>query len=97
MNKILTIAGLDLLTSNRQILVGDEYDADKLIESGIYRIGDQTIKNVNGETWSFLICLKFDINTTIQFLISMLNSDVKIQKRKLSPTGFSSNSEWQKL
>lgn len=39
MNKILTIAGLDLLTSNRQILVGDEYDADKLIESGIYRIG----------------------------------------------------------
>lgn len=97
MNKILTIAGLDLLTSNRQILVGDEYDADKLIESGIYRIGNPTIKNVNGETWSFLICLKFDNNTTIQFLISTLNSDIKIQKRKLSPTGYSPNSEWQKL
>ena len=25
------------------------------------------------------------------------NNDVKIQKRKLSPTGFSPNSEWQKL
>ena len=83
MNKIITIAVLDLL--------------NKLIESGIYRIGGQTIKNVNGETWSFLICLKFDINTTIQFLISTLNSDVKIQKRKLSPTGFSPNSELQKL
>lgn len=77
-------------------IAGQNYDANKLSESGIYLITDETIKNSNNLNWSFLICLKFDVNTTLQFLIQT-DSAVSIYKRKLSPTGYSLNSEWMKV
>lgn len=75
---------------------GENYDANNLSESGIYLIGNPTIKNANNLAWSFLICLKFDRNTTLQFLIQT-DSAVSIYKRKLSPTGYTPNSEWMKI
>lgn len=75
---------------------GENYDANNLSESGIYLIQAPAIKNANNQTWSFLICLKFDGNTTLQFLI-LTDSAVSIYKRKLSPTGYSPNSEWMKI
>lgn len=77
-------------------IAGQNYDANKLSESGIYLITDETIKNSNNLNWSFLICLKFDVNTTLQFLIQT-DAVVTIWKRKLSPTGYSPNSEWMKI
>lgn len=75
---------------------GENYDANNLSESGIYLIRDPAIKNANNLTWSFLICLKFDINSTLQFLIQT-DDVVTIWKRKLSPTGYTPNSEWMKI
>lgn len=77
-------------------ITGQNYDANKLSESGIYLITNETIKNSNNLNWSFLICLKFDGNTTLQFLIQT-DSAVSIYKRKLSPSGYSPNSEWMKV
>ncbi len=75
---------------------GENYDANNLSESGIYLITGETIKNSNNLNWSFLICLKFDVNTTLQFLIQT-DSAVSIYKRKLSASGYSPNSEWMKI
>lgn len=75
---------------------GVNYDANQLTDSGIWKITNGTIKNGNNLTWSFLICLKFDVNTTLQFLITT-EADVKIFKRKLSPSGLSQNSEWMEV
>lgn len=75
---------------------GENYDANNLSESGIYLITSPAIKNAPNHAWSFLICLKFDINTTLQFLIQT-DDVVTIWKRKLSPTGYTPNSEWMKI
>ena len=75
---------------------GENYDANNLSESGIYLITNPAIKNANNQEWSFLICLKFDLNTTLQFLIQT-DAAVTIWKRKLSPTGYTPNSEWMKI
>lgn len=75
---------------------GENYDANKLSENGIWLITDTTIKNANNITWAFLICLKFDVNTTIQFLVQT-DAQVTIFKRKLSPSGYSPNSEWMRI
>lgn len=75
---------------------GENYDANNLSESGIYLITNPAIKNAQNQEWSFLICLKFDINTTLQFLIQT-DDVVTIWKRKLSPSGYSPNSEWMKV
>ena len=75
---------------------GENYDANNLSESGIYLITNSAIKNANNQEWSFLICLKYDKNTTLQFLIQT-DAVVTIWKRKLSPTGYSPNSEWMKI
>ena len=75
---------------------GENYDANNLSESGIYLITNSAIKNANNQAWSFLICLKYDQNTTLQFLIQT-DAVVTIWKRKLSPTGYSPNSEWMKI
>lgn len=77
-------------------ITGDGYDANKLSENGIWLITDTTIKNANNITWAFLICLKFDVNTTIQFLVQT-DAQVTIFKRKLSPSGYSPNSEWMRI
>lgn len=77
-------------------ITGDSYDANNLSESGIYLITNSAIKNANNQVWSFLICLKYDQNTTLQFLIQT-DAVVTIWKRKLSPTGYSPNSEWMKI
>lgn len=77
-------------------IFGENYDANNLSESGIYLITHPAIKNANNQVWSFLICLKFDLNTTLQFLIQT-DDVVTIWKRKLSPTGYSPNSEWMKI
>lgn len=77
-------------------IYGENYDANNLSESGIYLITNPAIKNANNLEWSFLICLKFDQNTTLQFLIRT-DAVVTIWKRKLSPTGYSPNSEWMKI
>lgn len=75
---------------------GENYDANNLSESGIYLITNSAIKNANNQAWSFLICLKYDQNTILQFLIQT-DAVVTIWKRKLSPTGYSPNSEWMKI
>lgn len=75
---------------------GENYDANNLSESGIYLITNSAIKNANNQSWSFLICLKYDQNTTLQFLIQT-DAVVTIWKRKLSPTGYTPNSEWMKI
>lgn len=75
---------------------GENYDANNLSESGIYLITNPAIKNANNQVWSFLICLKFDPNTTLQFLIQT-DDVVTIWKRRLSPSGHSPNSEWMKI
>ena len=75
---------------------GENYDANNLSESGIYLITNSAIKNANNQAWSFLICLKYDQNTTLQFLIQT-DSAVTILKRKLSPSGYSTNSDWMKV
>lgn len=75
---------------------GENYDANKLSENGIWLITGTTIKNANNITWAFLICLKFDVNTTIQFLVQT-DAQVTIFKRKLSPSGYSPNSEWMRI
>ena len=77
-------------------ITGDSYDANKLSENGIWLITDTTIKNANNIIWAFLICLKFDANTTIQFLVQT-DAQVTIFKRKLSPSGYTPNSEWMKI
>ena len=77
-------------------IAGDSYDANKLSENGIWLITDTTIKNANNIIWAFLICLKFDANTTIQFLVRT-DDQVTIFKRKLSPSGYSPNSEWMRI
>ena len=77
-------------------IFGENYDANNLSESGIYLITHSAIKNAKNLEWSFLICLKFDLNTTLQFLIQT-DAVVTIWKRKLSPTGYSPNSEWMKI
>ena len=77
-------------------IAGQNYDANKLSESGIYLITTETIKNSNNLNWSFLICLKFDANSTLQFLIQT-DSAVSIYKRKLSASGYTPNSEWMKI
>lgn len=77
-------------------IAGDSYDANKLSENGIWLITDPTIKNVNNIKWAFLISLKFDVNTTLQFLMQT-DAEVTIFKRKLSPSGFTPNSEWMKI
>lgn len=77
-------------------IAGDSYDANKLSENGIWLITDTTIKNANNIIWTFLICLKFDANTTIQFLVQT-DAQVTIFKRKLSPSGYSPNSEWMRI
>ena len=77
-------------------IAGDSYDANKLSENGIWLITDSTIKNVNNINWAFLICLKFDVNTTLQFLVQT-DAEVTIFKRKLSPSGYTPNSEWMKI
>ena len=91
---------------NSQNAVGSEFDL-KTTFYGIKHINGEKPKNYPDNFLPWGICISIEtvvsarvqiaIDTTIQFLISTLNSDVKIQKRKLSPTGFSSNSEWQKL
>ena len=75
---------------------GENYDANNLSESGIYSITNPAIKNANNQVWSFLICLKFDSNTTLQFLIQT-DDVVTIWKRRLSTSGHSPNSEWMKI
>lgn len=75
---------------------GENYDANNLSESGIYLITNPTIKNVNNLAWAFLICLRFDANTTLQFLVET-DAEVTIFKRKLSPSGYTPNSEWMKI
>lgn len=75
---------------------GENYDANNLSESGIYLITNPAIKNAQNQAWSFLICLKFDLNTTLQFLIQT-DDVVTIWKRKLSPSGYTPNSEWMKV
>lgn len=77
-------------------ITGDSYDANKLSENGIWLIADTTIKNANNINWAFLICLKFDDNTTLQFLVQT-DAEVTIFKRKLSPSGYTPNSEWMKI
>lgn len=77
-------------------ITGDSYDANKLSENGIWLITNMTIKNANNITWAFLISLKFDENTTLQFLVQT-DAEVTIFKRKLSPSGYSPNSEWMKI
>lgn len=77
-------------------IVGEKYDANQLSESGIWLITNGTIQNFNDLTWSFLICLKFDGNTTLQFAIQT-DAAVTIWKRKLSPSGYSPNSDWMKI
>ena len=95
--KDLSIKGqlLSSLVFKGQI-TGDNYDANKLSENGIWLITDTTIKNANNITWAFLICLKFDENTTIQFLVQT-DAQVTIFKRKLSSSGYSPNSEWMRI
>lgn len=77
-------------------VAGDNYDANKLSENGIWLITNVTIKNANNIIWAFLVSLKFDVNTTLQFLIQT-DAEVTIFKRKLSPSGYFPNSEWMKI
>lgn len=77
-------------------IAGDNYDANKLSENGIWLITNITIKNANNITWAFLISLKFDDNTTLQFLVQT-DAEVTIFKRKLSPSGYTPSSEWMKI
>lgn len=77
-------------------ITGDSYDANKLSENGIWLITNMTIKNANNITWAFLISLKFDVNTTLQFLVQT-DAEVTIFKRKLSPSEYTPNSEWMKI
>lgn len=77
-------------------IAGDSYDANNLFENGIWLITNMTIKNANNIIWAFLVSLKFDANTTLQFLVRT-DAEVTIFKRKLSPSGYFPNSEWMKI
>ena len=48
--------------------LGASDDANNIIDDGIYRIGEQPIKNGNGCTWCFLIVRYLDNNIIHQFI-----------------------------